>query len=103
MSALNKFLVSMVVGFAVYASILYSALSFTLPIWLKKAFLWNVMAFSFLGQPPPPAVMPNGHPVAASSGLGGFSFPSIFTGFIIYPVIVFAVIYLYGRIRRRSN
>ena len=93
----------MVVGFVLYALMLYSALTFTFPLWLKKVFLWNVTAFSFLGQPAPAVMMPNGHPAATSTGLGGFSFASIFTGFIIYPVIVFVVIHLYGRIRRRSN
>lgn len=96
-------MVSMVVGFLLYAVMLYSALSLALPLWLKKVLLWNVTVFSFLGQPAPASMMPNGHPAAASTGLGGLSFSSIFTGFIIYPVIIFAVIYLYGRIRRRSN
>ena len=57
--------------------------------------LWNVTVFGFLGRGEPVGYMPNGAPIYNGSvGFLGISYATIFTGFLIYPVLAFILIWI---------
>ena len=94
MAILWRILISIVAGCVFYAGLLFiifrliiaSAMS---PI-VFRILLWNVILFGFWGRGAPVGSGPDGSPIYdASAGLLGFSWESILTGFVIYPMVIF--------------
>jgi len=103
MRILGRILVSIVGGVLFYASLLFVVFRFWLGLTISKILLWNVVLFGFLGRGEPIGHTPDGSPIYDGAGTYlGFSPESIFTGFVIYPVVFFLCLTLLSRIRLKQ-
>ena len=92
------------IGTVLYTILLLLAIRF--PIVMVKApfLLWNLRVLSFVGRGDPVGYMPNGAPIYDGSvGFLGVSWPNILLGFLIYPIIVFAIITFFSFLKNRNN
>jgi hypothetical protein len=93
MKLILRALISLICGSGFYCALLFSVFRFHPPGWISRTLIWNVIIFSFLGRGEPIGYMPDGAPIYDGSvGFLGFTDESILTGFVIYPVLTFAII-----------
>ena len=88
------------VGSFYYALLLFVSFRFLIPVSIAQILLWNLRVFSFLGRGGPVGNMPDGSPIYDwATGLFGISWANISLGFLIYPILFFAILTIWNRFR----
>lgn len=102
MSAIRKVLISIVFGIIFYAVLVVTCLRPFVPFALKKVFLWNIILLNSVGRQKPLWYLPDGTPVYDGNfGVMGFSWQSVLSGFVIYPILIFIGISIFEKLLRR--
>jgi hypothetical protein len=104
MKLIWRALISLICGGGFYCVLIFSVFRFQPPRWIAQLLLWNIMLFQSFGRGEPIGYMPDGAPVYDGTvGFAGLPYESIFTGFVIYPILVFVLISILGAKRRELD
>jgi len=99
MAMVLKILISIFVGCGFYITLVINVLRPYVPFATKKFLLWNVILLNSIGRQAPRYYLPDGTPVYDGNfGIMGYSWLSVLSGFVIYPIIIFVLISVIGRL-----
>jgi len=88
-----RILISIFTGVGFYVALVITVLRPYVPFATKKILLWNVVLLNSIGRPAPLYYFPDGTPIYDGSfGLMGYSWSSVLSGFVIYPLLIFVFI-----------